>query len=195
MHALVHAAQATPYGLPVRLAATTGARRAEILDWRWPDVDLDAGTASVRRGKTGTARRTIHLPASTVSALRAHRKEQAERRLLCGPAWQDHDLVVDRGDGEPVHPDSLSHAFAEIAESIGLGDVRLHDLRHGFAMALLRAGVNVKVVAEALGHARSSFTMDTYMHVLPGMGEQVATAIEEAFAASSAATPARKDPG
>ena len=55
-------------------------------------------------------------------------------------------------------------------------------------MALLRAGVNVKVVAEALGHSRATFTLDTYMHVLPGMGEQVAAAIETAFAATSAAT-------
>jgi integrase len=76
-----------------------------------------------------------------------------------------------------VHPDSLSHAFAEIAGGVGLADVRLHDLRHGFATALLRAGVNVKIVSEALGHARSSFTLDVYAHVLPGMGEQVATAI------------------
>jgi len=67
-------------------------------------------------------------------------------------------------------------------------DVRLHDLRHGFATALLQAGVNVKIVSEALGHARSSFTMDVYQHVLPGMGDQVARAIEDAFAATSAAT-------
>jgi hypothetical protein len=42
--------------------------------------------------------------------------------------------------------------------------------------------VNVKVVSEALGHARTAFTMDVYAHVLPGMGEQVATAIEAALA-------------
>jgi integrase len=185
MRALIDAARATPYGLPVLLAATTGARRAELLDWRWSDLDLDAATASVRRGKSGTARRTIHLPASTVVALRAHRKDQAARRLLCGPAWQDEDLVVDRGDGAPVNADSFSHAFAAIAESIGLGDVRLHDLRHGFATALLQAGVNVKIVSEALGHARSSFTQDVYQHILPGMGEQVASAIEAALGAAS----------
>jgi integrase len=75
----------------------------------------------------------------------------------------------------------LSAGFARIADSVGLDDVRLHDLRHGFAVALLRAGVNVKVVAEALGHSRASFTLDTYMHVLPGMGEQVASAIETAL--------------
>jgi integrase len=57
----------------VLLAATTRMRRGEILEIRWSDVDLDACTISIRRAKTGTARRTIHLPASTVAALRAHR--------------------------------------------------------------------------------------------------------------------------
>ena len=41
--------------------------------------------------------------------------------------------------------------------------------------------VVVKVVAEALGHSRASFTWDVYMHLLPGMGEQVASAIETAL--------------
>jgi integrase len=181
MRTLVDAAEETPYGLPILLAATTGLRRGEVLTLRWADVELDERTLAVRGGKTSSARRTINLPPSTVGALRAHRKAQAERRLLCGTAWQDRDLVVDRGDGGAVHPDSVSHAFAELAERVGLADVRLHDLRHGFAVALLRAGVNVKVVSEALGHSRSSFTMDVYMHVLPGMGEQVASAIEAAL--------------
>lgn len=48
------------------IAATTGLRRSEFLALRWPDIDLDAGTASIRRGKSGTARRTIHIPKSTV---------------------------------------------------------------------------------------------------------------------------------
>jgi site-specific recombinase XerD len=59
--------------------------------------------------------------------------------------------------------------------------VRLHDLRQGYASALLRAGVNVKVVSEALGHSRSSFTLDVYAHVLPGMSEQVGDVIETAL--------------
>jgi integrase len=92
--------------------------------------------------------------------------------------------VVDRGDGGPVNPDSLSHAFATIANSVGLGDVRLHDLRHSFATTLLAAGVNPKVVSEALGHAGTAFTMDTYQHVLPTMGEAVAAAIETALGTS-----------
>jgi integrase len=181
MRTIVQAAAHTPFGLPVLLAATTGLRRSEIVAVRWADVETEAGTLRVQRGKTSAARRTINLPPSMVAALKRHRKEQSERRLLCGAAWQDTDLLVDSGDGGPIDPDSLSHAFAAIAERVGLPEVRLHDLRHGFASALLKAGVNVKVVSEALGHSRSSFTLDVYAHVLPGMGEQVASVIETAL--------------
>jgi integrase len=181
---LLRAAERTPYRLPVALAATTGMRRSEILRLQWPDIDLDAAVLRVRQGKTPRARRTITLPPSTVTTLRRHRAEQAERRLLCGPAWQEGDFVVDRGDGGPVNPDSLSHAFAEMAESIGLGDVRLHDLRHAFATTAIAVGVNVKAVSEALGHASTAFTMDTYQAVLPSMGEAVAAAIETALGTS-----------
>ena len=65
--------------------------------------------------------------------------------------------------------------------NLGLPNVRLHALRHGYATACLRAGVPLKIVSEALGHARSSFTADTYQHVLPGMGRQAADAIEAAL--------------
>jgi integrase len=181
MRTLMDAARATPFGMPIMLAASTGLRRSEIVRLRWADVDLDTAVLRVRSGKTPHARRTVALAVSTAAALRRHRKDQAERRLLLGEAWQDEDLVVDCGDGGPVHPDSVSHAFAEIAKNVGLGDVRLHDLRHGFACVLLKAGVNVKVVSEALGHARSSFTLDVYAHVLPGMGDQVAAAIDLAL--------------
>jgi integrase len=192
MRTLVDAAAETDYALPVLLAATTGLRRGEVVALTWSAVDFDrtvkvggvdvpAPALYVLDGKTRTARRTVSLPPTTVAALRAHKKAQIERRLLCGVAWQDLGLVVDRGDGGPVNPDSISHAFADIAESVGLPHVRLHDLRHGFATALLKAGVNIKLVSEALGHSRTAFTMDVYQHVLPGMGEQVASAIEAAL--------------
>jgi integrase len=131
MRTLVEAAADTPWALPVLLAASTGMRRGEIVSLTWPNVDFNrtvdvqgtpmpAPAFYVVDGKTDNARRTISLPASTVAALRKHRKEQNERRLLCGEAWQDTELVVDRGDGGPVHPVSLSHGFSVIAERAGL---------------------------------------------------------------------------
>ena len=54
--------------------------------------------------------------------------------------------------------------------------IRLHDLRHTHATALLSAGVNPKVVSERLGHSDVSTTLRTYTHVLPGMQAEAAAA-------------------
>jgi integrase len=36
-------------------------------------------------------------------------------------------------------------------------------------------------VQELLGHATIAITLDTYSHVIPGMGDQTATAMEDAL--------------
>jgi integrase len=43
---------------------------------------------------------------------------------------------------------------------------------------LLGTGVHPKFVQELLGHATIAITLDTYSHVLPGMGDQTAAAME-----------------
>ena len=182
--------------MPLLLAATTGLRRGELLGLKWSVVDLEAGelqvTATLQRvrgvtslvpPKTDRSRRKISLPPTALDALKRQRKAQAERRLLLGAAWIDLDFVIDRGDGEHMDPDVLSTGFRRAAAAAGVNGARLHDLRHAFATTLLAAGVNVKVVSEALGHSSTAFTMDTYQHVLPTMGEQVASAIETALGA------------
>ena len=185
--------------MPILLAATTGMRRGEVPGLHWSEIRLDAGVLRVTttlqkvRGKdasfvtpkTDRSRRTISLPKFVVERLRHHRKDQMKRRLLLGEAWHDCDLVCDRGDGEHLDPDGFSHGFDRFATSAGLRSVRLHDLRHAHAATLLVVGVHPKVVSEALGHASVAFTMDTYQHVLPTMGEQVAAAIETALGTSS----------
>ncbi len=64
------------------------------------------------------------------------------------------------------------------AAGVSYKTVRLYDLRHTCCTLLLAAGVNVKVVAERLGHASAAMTLDVYGHVLPGMQEQATAALE-----------------
>jgi integrase len=59
--------------------------------------------------------------------------------------------------------------------------LRLHDLRHAYATALLSAGVHPKVASEALGHSSVSFTMDTYQYLMSTMQDAATRAIEEAL--------------
>jgi integrase len=193
VRAIVEAAEGWVH-LPILLAATTGMRRGEVFGLRWRDVDLDANlvrvTGSLQRvggklrvvePKSARGRRTVSLPATVVEVLRAHRKDQAERRLLLGEGWTDSDLVVERGDGQPRDPDTITHYFADIATKVKVPGVRFHDLRHAYATSLLRGGVHPKIVSEALGHASTAFTMDVYSHVLPSMQEEAAAAIAKAL--------------
>jgi integrase len=196
---LLDATKGTRLYVPLVLAATTGLRRGELLALRWSNINLETGLVRVVGSlqhiegelrfvypKTDRARRTIALPTGTVAILRRHRKEQTERRLKMGEAWADLDLVLDLGDGSLLSPNGLSRSFYRLVRKVGLAGVRLHDLRHGYATALLVAGVHPKVASEALGHSSVGFTLDTSSHVVPGMQEQAARAIQAAFGSSLA---------
>ncbi|WP_339156078.1 tyrosine-type recombinase/integrase [Actinomadura luteofluorescens] len=58
-----------------------------------------------------------------------------------------------------------------------LPPIRFHDLRHGAATLALLGNVNMKVISETLGHARHSFTADTYTSVLPEVSRAAAEAV------------------
>jgi integrase len=193
---ILETAAGTPLEVPVTLAALTGLRRGELLALRWSDIDGDVAriTGSLQRDggklvrldpKTDRARRVVALPQRLIELLARHRIEQTERRLRLGVDWANNDLICERGDGGPIDPDSLSHAFARLATSARAPGVRLHDLRHGYATALLRGGVHPKVASEALGHSSTAFTMDTYSHLLPSMQRAAAEAIDLQFGPSA----------
>jgi integrase len=176
--ALLTAAVGTEWEMPMFLAAYTGARRGEILAIGWEHVDLDRGRIRIARSleqvngvfrlkepKTARSRREVAIPAFAVERLRRHRVEQMERRLTAGPAWQESELVCDRGDGAPISPDGFSRAFKRLARQVGIPGARLHDLRHAAATTMMEAGVHPAVVSRSLGHASEAFTMQVYGHV------------------------------
>jgi integrase len=78
------------------VAAYTGARRGELLNLHWSDIDLDgknitvAGSTGIIDGKRvdGTTKsgrsRVVTIDDDTVSVLREHRESQAAEQLLAG---------------------------------------------------------------------------------------------------------------
>ncbi len=173
-------------------AVHTGLRRGELLGLKWTDVDLDAGTLSVQRSldKDGTfnppkrnrSRRTVKLTAQAAESLKGHRARQNEERLQLGSLWEDRGLVFPNQAGKPMNADNLYHrGFKPLLVLAGLSGFTFHSLRHTCATLLLSKNVNPKIVSEMLGHATISQTMDTYSHVMPGMGDVAATALEEAL--------------
>jgi integrase len=184
------AADVDECGIIFAFALVTGMRPEEYLGLKWSDVDLDKGTATVRRTlvrrkgggwyfgepKTSRSRRTVPLPSSIVRALHAHRRAQAENRLKLGPFYQNNELVFATGEGTPHNLRNLTQRHFQPALTRAKLPLifRLYDLRHSCATLLLQAGENPKVVSERLGHASIVLTLDTYSHVLPSM-QQAAT--------------------
>ena len=73
--------------------------------------------------------------------------------------------------GGPQVPDYLlGRHFNPLLRRAGLPTIWLHDLRHTCATILLMAGKYPKYVQEFLGHANISITVDTYSHVIRGLG-------------------------
>ena len=69
--------------------------------------------------------------------------------------------------------------FDFLVRKAGFSRLTFHGLRHAHATLALTAGVNPKIVSERLGHSTIAVTMDTYSHVLPGMQEEAAKAVED----------------
>lgn len=168
--------------------STTGLRRGEALGLRWSDVDLDTGrvrivqtviqirgAVSMGEPKTDRGRRAITLDDGTVAALRAHRHEMNEQRLLVGADFTDHDLLFRLPSGEPLHPDAVSATFERQVRRYGLPRLTLHGLRHTWATLALESGVHPRVVQERLGHSTIAITLGIYSHVSPTLGDAART--------------------
>ncbi|MFE2409607.1 tyrosine-type recombinase/integrase [Kitasatospora sp. NPDC059408] len=161
------------------LALRTGLRKGELLGLRWEDLDLDAGTASIRRTlqrtrtgglttlptKTISSERRIALPAACVASLRAHRDRQACEKQQAGAEWVDSGLVFTRLDGHPIEPATLTRHFNALLRRSSLRAIRFHDLRHSTATLLLEQGVELVVIKELLGPAHIGVTATVYAHV------------------------------
>lgn len=175
---------------------TAGLRLGEATGLRWDDVDLAAGTASVRRSlqwqtgaglvfvepKTKRSRRTVHLAPGAIAALRARKKIQAAERLAFKGEWADPTLVFPNAVGKPIDPARVTDQLKRTLDAAELPRVRVHDLRHTCATLLLNRNVHPKLVQELLGHSTIAITLDLYSHVIPAMHGEVATQMEALFA-------------
>jgi integrase len=120
-------------------------------------------------GKNQRSRRTIAIDPSTVKALTAHRKFQAEERLLAGSSWVDNDLVVATRTGTPVSPGNFDQTLDRLVAAAGVPRLSSHGLRRTAATHMVRHASDlgeIRAAADLLGHS-PDVLMRTYAKVLP----------------------------
>jgi integrase len=192
--ALLAAARGGRMEALLTLALATGMRQGELLGLRWEDVNLDTGTVRVVRqlGTYGTfsnpksrqSVRTVDINPSTVAALRAQKIRQLETRAILGQRYQSQDLVFctvrpwPEPAGSPLGYRNVDRELKALLSRAGLPPIRFHDLRHTAATLMLLADTPLHVVSRRLGHASIVLTGNTYAHVLPSQGREVADRME-----------------
>jgi integrase len=171
------------------VALTTGLRQGELFALHWADIDLEAGTITVRHTlqeygseltlaepKTSRSRRSVPISDRVVAALRAHHKQM----MIDGNPgpWVFCDTT-----GGPLRKSNVTRrSFRPLLKRAGLPLIRFHDLRHTAATLWLIKGVHPKVVQERLGHSSIAITLDTYSHVLPSMQRDAAERLDDLLA-------------
>ncbi len=160
-------------GAAIRLLLFTGCRLREILDLRWPNVDLERGMLNLLDSKTG--RKSIILNAPALAVIRAL------------PRISEYVIP-----GQP--PDKprsdLKRPWAVVCQRAGLEGARIHDLRHSFASIGVGAGYGLPIVGKLLGHADASSTA-RYAHLdadpIRRASNSIAAKIEAAMNGKAAA--------
>ncbi len=177
------------------VALFTGMREGELLGLMWNCVDFERGTIRIdkqlqklkERGKpqvfalssTKNGKpRTITPAPLVMNILRKHRRQQLENRLKAGPLWEDKGLVFSNELGREVSGASVYSAFKNVAISLNMPSATFHDLRHSYAVAVIRAGDDIKTVQGNLGHSTAAFTLDVYAHVTEAMKRDSADRME-----------------
>lgn len=125
---------------------STGRRRAELLALCWEDVRIAEGKYLVRKSKT-------HL-------CRWYPLNDAFRSVLVSMGGEGQGRIFFRW----LHPDTISHAVKDALKVAGLGHLRLHDLRHSFAVMFLEAGGSLPALQDLLGHTEAR-TTEIYAHL------------------------------
>ena len=132
--------------------------------------------------KTRRAAAPSSSPTRRFEALHEHLDRQMEAHSTTRRPLRDEGLVFASEVGTLINPTNLRRrSFASLLKRAGLPKIRFHDLRHTCATLLLCRNVHPKFVQELLGHANIAITLDTYSHVIPGMGDYAVRAMEDAL--------------
>jgi integrase len=206
---LTAATKITDYRARWVIALMLGLRPGEALGLTWDQINLDKNELYVRQqvqyingrgiilhplGKTSASSRTIVMPSFVTALLTEHQATQQLIRRQEGSSWagwkfagQSVDLVFSHRDGTPIAPRLDHNYWKKLLIAADLPHTRRYTARHSAATLMLDAIGDVAVVAAALGHSDSSFTMRTYIHAQEAQKIELAKRME-AYAMPDSAT-------
>ena len=142
----------------------TGLRIGGLIALEWDDIDLKKREMRITKTcyyksknriistpKTPSSIRTIPLPKQLIPLLKEHKRKSECKYVISEK-------------GESISLRSYQRSFELLQNKIGISHFGFHSLRHTFATRALECGMDVKTLAEILGHKNATITLKRYAH-------------------------------
>ena len=154
--------------LPLKLVATTGMRRSEMVRLQKSDFDPTTGQLTVRSGKGSKTKRrttrTIHVHASILPLLVDHHRALPRREKWLLPQFT---ATKKRASDRPVEDLRAERAARLLTELLSGTEFELlggwHALRHGFITICVWKGMTFEQISQWTGHIERE-TQQRYTH-------------------------------
>ena len=158
----------------ILLAYRHGLRASEVCELKLTDVDLKAGSVSIRRLKG-----SLH----TTQPLYRHKGQPLLDEVAALRAWMRErqpdgsDFLFLSQKGGRLHRSQFFRVFRTCAEAAGLPPTKRHPhvLKHSLASHLIAGNVNLALVRQCLGHKAIGSTMK-YVAVSDAQASEAAQA-------------------
>lgn len=192
------------YGAVPYVGTGCGHRQGEVFGIALDDVDFLGRVIHVRRQvriidgelvfslPKGGKERTVPLPDSTALRLSGHIAEHPPVAVTL--PWRTTDgkphtalLLFTTSSGKALNRNDFNRLWRAARRSASVPDTRdngVHVLRHTAASAWLANGVDIRTVAEYLGHTDPGFTLRVYSHLMPDAADRARKAMDAFFASA-----------
>ena len=177
----------------IKITATYGLRRSEVLGLQWNSVNFENNTIKIshtvvkinstfRKDKTKneSSYRIFPLIDSIKILLIKLKKLQERNKNEFKSSYIQNDYIFVWANGKPYATEYVSQHFHRILMWNNLPIIRFHDLRHSCASILLSKGFTLKDVQEWLGHADITLTANIYGHLDIERKKSIANSFENA---------------
>ncbi len=121
------------------VAFNTGMRRGELFSLKCENIDFEAGLITLMPHQTKVKKvRYIPVPDRVLQVLARHCEGKRKNQRV-------FDFLKDEN--------SITYRFQKLKRKTGIKNVRFHDIRHTFALRLVKEGFDISEVQQILGHS------------------------------------------
>lgn len=151
----------------ILLVAKTGLRYAEALGLTPADFNFETQELNINKSWDYKSRHGKFQPTKNKSSNRTVMldwKTMNQFKMLIDGLPDDQPIFVPKG--RRVYNSTINNILTRYCHACQIPVISIHGLRHTHASLLLYEGVSIASVAKWLGHANTTTTQQTYIHII-----------------------------